>query len=344
MAVVVTALAVAAVLVVALAAVGLLRLPLEGVPLEGNGWVVDLTEATQLHALGYDGSGVTICLVDTGIDLIHPDLARADVVGWKDFVNGEPGPYDDGGHGTAMAGLIVANGKLRGIAPGASLLVVKGLDKEGTGSSVTLGSAIRFCMDPDRDGNPRDAADIISLSLGAQRTPFTTNAVEIAAREALAQGIFVVSSAGNDGRDDDGDVGTPANEPLVFAIGSVDADLQLADFSSRGYNDASVLPERVDPNRKPEFVLPGVALVSTASSSSYTATSGTSASAALFSGLLALLLEAHPGYAHGDESTILTLKDRLMGNALPLPDQVTPHDDRYGYGLPLAWETSRPLN
>lgn len=334
---VVAALSVAATIVISFATVGLIRLPLNGVPIDGNTWALDVTQADRLLSLGYDGSGVTICLVDTGIDLIHPDLASAHLVVWKDLVNGETYPYDDSGHGTAMAGLIAARGRLTGVASGASLIIVKALGSNGTGSSDTVGKAIRFCMDPNKDGDTSDGADIISLSLGSQTTPFKTNAAALAAEEAIESGIFVVSSAGNDGREDDGEVGSPADEPLVVAVGSINRHLEIAAFSSRGDNGYPWNPSRADPNKKPELVLPGVGLITTSRTSSYSVITGTSASAGLFSGLLALLLEANPGLLRGTADTVLRVKAALMHTAERLDDQDTPHDDWYGYGLVQAY-------
>ncbi len=341
---IVAALGVAASLIISLAAAGLMSLPLGGVPLEGDPWVLEVTQADMLRSLGYDGSGVTICLVDTGIDLVHPDLASISLSAWRDFVDDEPYPYDDGGHGTAMAGLIAARGRLTGIAPGASLIVVKALGSNGTGSSDTIGKAIRFCMDPDRDGDISDGSDIISLSLGAQTTPLKTNAAALAADDAIRAGIFVVSSAGNDGREDDGDVGTPADEPLVIAVGTLNGRLEVAAFSSKGDNGYPFNPSRVDPNMKPEFVMPGVSLLTTARTSSYTAMTGTSVSAALFSGLLALILDANPSFRKGSEDTVLQVKSVLMDTARPLAAQETPHDDWYGYGLVQAYEAHLRLD
>lgn len=328
-AIVVAAVLTTAAVLASVVGAGILSLPLHGLPLdEDQRWIIEVTQSEALQAMGYDGTGVTICLVDTGVDLLHPDLGGVLLVSWEDLVNGEELPYDDGGHGTAMAGLVFAQGRLRGVAPGASLIAVKALRANGTGSSEDVGKAIRFCLDPDRDGDPADGADIISLSLGAQATPFTTNAAARAAEEAMAQGVFVVSSAGNDGREDDGDVSNPANEPLVFSVGSLNDRLEIAAFSSKGNNTA-----RLDPHWKPEFVLPGVGLTTTGSGSSYGAITGTSASAALLSGLLALLLQAHPEFRHASQDAVLAVKQALVGTSLPLEGQATPHDDWYGYGL-----------
>src|SRR5712691_1375927 len=129
-------------------------------------WAFAMTGARDLNAMGLSGRGVTVCLVDSGIDVLHPDFAHLRLVGWKDLVNLRSEPYDDGGHGTAMAGLIVANGSLRGIAPEATLLVAEAINSAGFGSSQAVADGIRFCMDPFGDG--ARGADLISISLGSK--------------------------------------------------------------------------------------------------------------------------------------------------------------------------------
>lgn len=294
----------------------------------GSEWAFRMTHVNDLQARGLDGRGQTICLVDTGIDLHHPDLAHVTLAGWKDFVRNRSAPYDDDGHGTAMAGLIAARGSLRGIAPGVSLLVAKALDARGVGTSEGLAAAIGFCSDPNADGSGTDAADIVSLSLAAATTVTAGSEVTIAVNAALSRGILIVASAGNDGLADDGDVQNPASIPGVVAVGSVDSFGAIAGFSSIGATAA-----RADPDRKPEIVAPGVDLLTTARGGGYRLVTGTSASAAFVSGILALLLQARPGFPSGSYSTVLTIKTALMDGAIRGPGQTTPHDAHYGYGL-----------
>jgi len=292
-------------------------------------WAYRMTEADTLAGQGLDGGGQVICLVDTGVDPRHPDLAHMRILAWKDFVHGNATPYDDDGHGTAMAGLILSSGSLRGVAPGASLIVAKILDSRGSGTSAGLASAIDFCVDPTGTGNGTGGATIISLSLGAARALPVGNDVSLAVGRAVGTGVFIVASAGNDGLADNGDVQMPASIPEVVAVGSVDSFGAIAGFSSIGSSSGLA-----DPNKKPEIVAPGVDLLTTSKGGGYRLVSGTSASAAFVSGILALLLQGHPSLAHsGSITAVLTIKAALMEGAKKVPGQDAPHDPHYGYGL-----------
>src|SRR5207245_437529 len=251
-------------------------------------WAFSMTGARDLSALGLTGRGVTVCLVDSGIDLQHPDFAHLRLVAWKDFVNLRPEAYDDRGHGTVMAGLIAANGSLRGIAPDAGLLVAKVINSAGFGSVQAVADGIRFCLDPFGDGTR--GADIISISLGTSAPQLGGTEVSLAAQQALDRGVFVVAAAGNDGGPfDDGDVEVPADASLAIAVGAVDASGRIAPFSSIGSG-----ANRTDPNLKPEVTAPGVQIISTAPGAHYVTSTGTSPATAITAGIVALLLEAHP--------------------------------------------------
>ena len=311
-------------------------------------WAYDITQVDEMNALGYLGDGIVIGIVDSGIDTGHSDIPTDSVLYWKDMVNGKAEPYDDEGHGTAMAGIIIADGELKGIAREVKLIVVKAIDASGVGTNEDVAAGIEFCMDPNGDGDLSDGADIISLSLGGgrERRVFGSE-VSIAARKAIDNGIFVVASAGNDGMDDDGDVETPATEGLVIAVGAIDSEGVIANFSSIGDNDGRtplIRDDRLDPNKKPEIVAPGVGITTTYLDGMYVDVDGTSPAAAFVSGGLALLLEAHPEYMidSGPEK-VLELKTILMGTSEKLATQDTPHDDHYGYGLIKLWDASEVM-
>ncbi len=293
-------------------------------------WAFAMTGARDLNARGLTGKGVTVCLVDTGIDMLHPDFAHLHLVAWKDFVNLRPEPYDDNGHGTAMAGLIVASGSLHGVAPDVSLIVAKVINSAGFGSSSAVADGIRLCVDPFGDGTR--SADIISVSLGSKAPLFVATDVSLSAQWALDRGVFLIASAGNDGgMFDDGDVESPGFVSLAIAVGAVDASGRIAPFSSIG---SSV--NRSDPNLKPEVTAPGVQLISTAPGAHYVTTTGTSGATALVAGIVALLLQAHPELRPGGSmgsANVLALKWALSRSAMVRPGQAMPHDSYYGYGV-----------
>ncbi len=293
-------------------------------------WAFTMTGIRDLNAQGLTGKGVTVCIVDSGLDSLHPDFAHVHLLAWEDLVNFKTEPYDDSGHGTAMAGLIAAGGSIRGAAPDAQLMIVKALNSAGTGGSVNVAKGIRFCVNPFGPGRP--GADIISLSLGSNSNiSFDVNVFD-AITWATQQGVFVVAAAGNDGLFDDGDVSGPAQPPLAIAVGALDSQGQRAPFTSLG-----ATLNRTDPNLKPEVVAPGVRLISTAPGAHYVTTTGTSPAAALTAGLIALLIQARPGlHPAGTSSNILQLKVAIVQGSQRVPGQLLPHDPWYGYGIIYA--------
>lgn len=212
-------------------------------------------------------------------------------------------------------------------AAGVGLIVARGLDARGRGTSASLASAIGFCCDPD--GDLSDGAIVISLSLAAAQTfPVGTNVAD-ATTAVLSRGIFVLASAGNDGIADDEDVQISASIPEVIAAGAVDAFGVIARFSSIGTNLG-----RQSPNEKPEIVAPGVDLLTCGRAGTYRLVSGTSASAAFVAGILALVFQYRHEYTQPATALGLeTLKTVLMGTAATSPGQGLPHDPHYGYGL-----------
>lgn len=308
-------------------------------------WAFEMTEIRNLNAAGLDGRGVVLCIVDTGIDASHPDLDHVTILAWRDFVGGRSAPYDDQGHGTAMAGLIAGDGEVRGAAPAVSLLVAKAIGSNGQGTDADVAAAIDFCVDPNGDGNRADGADIVSLSLGGGTHPIFGSSVAGAADNAIGFGVYVVAAAGNDGQSDDGDVEVPASEPAVIAIGAVDRDGRIAMFSSRGRQTSgfAIAQPRNDPDKKPEVVAPGVDLIAPWPGGQHVRVSGTSPATAIVAGGLALLLQNHPELRKQQATTIESTKTALMLGARPAAGQTVPHDDHYGYGLFQAAATASHL-
>ena len=92
------------------------------------------------------GSGVDVCMVDSGIDMAHSDLSNLNLAEWSDFIGSRSKPYDDHGHGTMMAGILVADGALTGIAVDINLYVAKALSGSGEGNDATVAQAIDWCV------------------------------------------------------------------------------------------------------------------------------------------------------------------------------------------------------
>jgi serine protease AprX len=296
-----------------------------------------MTGIREMNNQGLTGKGVTVCMVDSGIDSLHPDFSRLHILAWKDLVNARPEPYDDRGHGTAMAGLILASGSIHGVAPDANLIAVKALNSMGIGSPQNVADGIRFCTDPYGIGT--GGADVISLSLGSRSANFFDVTVYNAVTLATAKGVFVVVAAGNDGLQDDGDVSSAGQVPLAISVGAVDSNGLRAPFSSIGAR-----LNRTDPNLKPEIVAPGVQLVSTSPGAHYLTVSGTSPATAIVAGLLALLLQARPTLRPGIQiGNILTVKIGLMQGATKATSQLFPHDPWYGYGIVNGRQTLASL-
>jgi len=288
---------------------------------------------------GYTGNGIVVCIVDSGIDLTHSDLEDVQLAGWKDFVNGRTTPYDDHGHGTSMAGILVANGWLKGIANEVNLVVAKALGADGSGNDGVVAEAIDWCV--------TSGAHVISLSLGGAPDvlPFsigTGRSSGDAANEAIDAGVYVVAAAGNDGgENDDGDVAHPASEAGVIAVGGVTLQGTHWSGSSQGDNNGRLFPlpillPRGDPDRKPEVVAPAQAVPVLLNDGSWGLADGTSAATVYVTGAICLLLESKPDLIPSDTSgsadNVDAVKRWLMESVTPEEGQAG-HDDAYGYGL-----------
>ena len=204
-----------------------------------------------------------------------------------------------------------------------------GDDGEGgnSGDQNVVASAIDWCW-------KTFDADIISLSLGGESDPNatrdgpTTNAV----RQAIANGVYVVAAAGNDGgSEDDGRVATPSNVNEAISVAAIDESGEIWEGSSLGESEDSDGESRQNPHQKPEISAPGVSVISTAFDGEYYSSTGTSDATVFVSGILALILEAEPDLRDPDTQCILDVKTALMNSANPLVDGVE-HDSRWGYG------------
>ena len=218
-------------------------------------WEDEYRDITGINSVeNLDGTGVTLCVVDSGINIEHPDLANINLIGWKDVINSMQTPYDDDGHGTAMAGIIVADGGLNGVSKNVDLLIAKAIDDTGSGTDDGIAEAVNWCT--------TEGADIISLSLGGAQgfgsSIITTDTLETAVENAIENGVYVVAAAGNDGgENDDGDVSSPGSVDDVICVGGITRLGNLWVGSSEGDNNGNIWPPKLprnDPDKKPEIV------------------------------------------------------------------------------------------
>jgi len=156
---------------------------------------------------GYDGSGIVISIIDTGIDLNHPDL-EGQIIGGYDFVDNDEIPEDTNGHGTQVAGIIASNGNLKGIAPNSKILMYKVSEDGESVPSHLIIKAIEKSIE--------DNADIINISLGINQT---NTKIDQMVNKAVKNNIFVVTAAGNFGPELS-TIGSPGINPNAITVGA----------------------------------------------------------------------------------------------------------------------------
>jgi serine protease AprX len=338
---------------------------------------------------GYDGSGVGVAIVDSGITAWHDDLSEGGtgqrVARFVDFVSGETTAHDDYGHGTHVAGIIAGNGMdsdgaRTGIAPGAHLIVLRVLDATGRGHISDVIAAIDYTIEHRDELNIR----VLNLSVASGvYESYITDPLTLATERAVQSGIVVVAAAGNNGRTaldrtQYGGITSPGNAPWVLTVGAsshmgtIDrGDDTVPRFSSRG-------PTAVDYGAKPDLVAPGVGIESLSNPGStlyttsaafllsgtretpelpYMSLSGTSMSAPVVSGTVALMLQANPTLTPNAVKAILQYTAEIYPNYDPLtegagflnakgatelarylasPDSV-PYPDSGGWGVRVIW-------
>jgi serine protease AprX len=310
---------------------------------ERTGITVGATAVRQ--RLGYDGSGIGVAVIDSGVTSWHDDLGEGDipntqrVQAFVDFVNGHTMPYDDYGHGTHVAGIIAGNGydsggARSGMAPATRVIALKVLNGSGQGRISDLIAAFDYVV------NHKDLLQIrvVNLSAGAMvYESYESDFLTLAAKRVVEQGVVVVASAGNAGKNAQdgtqyGAILAPGNAPWVLTVGASShmgtvnrSDDTVAAFSSRG-------PSARDYAAKPDLVAPGVGIYSLSDPNSalfgsrsaylldgtvattylpYLSLSGTSQAAPVVAGAVALMLQANPSLTPNAVKAILQYTARV---------------------------------
>lgn len=263
-----------------------------------------LSSGIDWHLSGYgipplwehtQGEGVRVAILDTGICEGHPAFSGAANM-HRNFTT-DCSPFDTNGHGTHVAGIIGGRGPMMGVAPKVTLLSCKVLGNDGSGSMDAVARAVLFAVEFD--------ADLIVMSLGS---PMGSARLEQAINAAAKADVPVICAAGNDG----GSVSYPAAYGTTIAVGAVDREGRICDFSSRG--------------REIDVAAPGCQIRSAWLAGGYATLSGTSMAAPFVAGALALATAQRKGERLGKLA-----RDLIRDTST---DAGTPgKDNDYGWGL-----------
>ncbi|MET8508209.1 S8 family serine peptidase [Streptomyces sp. NPDC004787] len=261
-------------------------------------WYLDAMKADEMWKVA-TGKGITVAVIDTGVDSTLPEL-RGKVLPGRNFDTGGPGRVDDKDtdrHGTNMALAIAgsgAEGGVKGIAPDATILPVK------TGASFNYGwettyKGIRYAVD--------NGARVINISRGKSAVQEERAEWQATVDYARKKGALIFAASGNDG---DGDPKYPAAIPGVIAVGAIDTTGKIAKFSNYGPHLALAapgveIPERCEADR-----------------TKYCAGKGTSQATAIASGTAALIWSAHPDWT---ANQVLRVMMETAGHNGPVPSK-----------------------
>jgi serine protease AprX len=287
---------------------------------------------------GVIGSGVTVAVLDTGLDNKLPALAKsADnkkdrIVAWKDFIEASKKPLDPNGHGSHVAGIIAnsqkgADGEWNGVAPDVKLAGVRVLDRYGVGTYETVILGLQWVLDNQARYNIR----IVNLSLVAPvQSPYWADPLNQAVTQVWAGGITVIVAAGNSGPGAMS-ISVPGNNPYVVTVGAFTDNYTPADWNDDYIAPFSGAGPTLDGFVKPDLVAPGGHILSVAPADSYLVKqypdnwikksyfqlAGTSQATAVVSGIAALIISNNPALTPDE------VKNRLTNSALPWVDTTT---------------------
>jgi hypothetical protein len=245
-----------------------------------NQWNLPLIKADKAWQMTTGDPGVVIAVVDTGVDLNHPDL-KGKLVAGRNIIAGDDNPQDDNGHGTHCAGIIAARtNNLEGIAGvdwNSKIMPVKAMAADGTGSVADIADGVVWAAD--------HGANVINLSLGDYSD---SEYLHEAIKYAYDKGVVVTAAMGNDGS---GEASYPAAYPEVIGVSANDENNETATFSNFGAHCS--------------VSAPGVAIPSTYPNSRYVALSGTSMASPHVAGVAGLIKSINKGLKPDDIRKIL---------------------------------------
>lgn len=228
------------------------------------------------------GEGVTLCVMDTGINP-HCDLSvpKNRIVHFEDMVGGEDKPYDDNGHGTFVSGVACGDGltsarEVVGVAPKANVLGIKVIGDKGESGTFKILDGMQWLFDNFRQYGVK----VVCMSFGAEPLSYA-DPLKIGVEMLSRSGLIVVAAAGNSGENS---LKSPAISNEIIAVGAVDKDDRIAEFSSRGVYQGA---------KRPDVYADGIKVKGIKAGGSYTYMSGTSVAAPYVAGACCLLCEKY---------------------------------------------------
>lgn len=284
-------------------------------PLSDQQWYLPRLEMDAVWAEhGTGTSGVTVAVLDTGVDYTHPDLAGRVIKG-ADYVDKDYEPLDEHGHGTHVSGIIAAGLNnaigVAGIAPNVRILAVRVLDKNGSGNLYNIAKGIAYAAN--------QGAKVINLSLGSPPGGgMMRTLANFLARYANYKGSLIVAAAGNSA----GPIGFPAAASRFLSVGALNEQNYLASFSNRGAELDVVAPGVNIMSTFPTYEVTANAL---GLPQNYAALNGTSMATPMVSALAALIWSQDP-YLTPDE-----VRERIESSAIDLGP--IGRDDMFGAGM-----------
>ncbi len=254
---------------------------------------------------------IIIAVIDTGIDLGHPDLKNKLVEGYNIITQGKTPPRDDNGHGTHASGIAGAqtNNKIgiAGTAPNCKLMPIKALDAKGSGDIYNVALGVIWAVD--------HGARVLNMSLGGPSSETLKRAIDY----ALAKNVVVVTAMGNDGKNSKA---YPAALPGVISVGAVNFDRTRADFSNYGDWISVTAPGSQIMSTMPTYK---TTMTEFEKEEGYDYLDGTSMACPIVAGIAALVLSRNPDYTPAE------VKERIQSTASDAGKKG--FDNEYGYGI-----------